>query len=215
MQITNLTFINLDNRKDKLQSIRTQLESTPKHIVIHRTPGVLVDKIKILKYPTKNRELSNPIHHRGTVGCFLAHANAIQSLILKRTRYLNRDRSKFSFIMEDDIVINKSFWSTIDSIKEIPDHIDIIFFDNCHHPKNIGVLHEIPRMDANYAGAFCYAIRNNSLYKVHRLLRSVKFFNHVDVMLYNHKKIRTYSYISNIIKVNFDFGSDRLDGFIT
>lgn len=117
-------FINLADRKDRLEFILGQLEKVT--IKFERVDAVLgkeiFQKSKLfnrLRYKLENRQSLVP----GEVGCAQSHINVWQSIIEHDLDY--------AVVLEDDVYINESLNELITD-KDLISHFDYLKIDDCH-----------------------------------------------------------------------------------
>jgi GR25 family glycosyltransferase involved in LPS biosynthesis len=186
MQISALTYINLDSRTDKLQNVKNQLENCP--FDKFKTPGLTIsnyDTYKLKPYLAKQNESKI----KGHIGCVLAHLHALEGLVK-----LNNDPNDYSMILEDDVCIHPNFWkfvSGLDASQYIKS--DLIFFDtiNKHSPYGIFDSFDNDKSISIYVpaksnrwfdkkenkhrvyfwGTHCYCIKNSFMEYAHNTLK--------------------------------------------
>jgi GR25 family glycosyltransferase involved in LPS biosynthesis len=221
MIIENIFYINLDCRLDKKDFILEQLKNSKAKI--QRISGVIINQDEIqsinfvkhlLKEKTSTKELC------GIVGVNIAHINALKSILSLNTK------ENFSLIIEDDVIIDNSFWFYLDSINPYSD-TDIVLFDilktqQVRNRNKNNFIQSYYRFDdcfhrrGLYAGAFCYAVKNKKIKKIINILenKNLKKLGHYDQTLLGIKNIKKDICLCNMINVNFSFGSDRI-GILT
>jgi len=141
LNISNVTYINLKSNKDRLDNILSILNHCP--YPYFKTDGVAIassfEHLDII-----DPFIIDPFLFRkdekfifGTIGCFLAHKQAIKNLIK-----VVEDAEAYSMILEDDISITDNFWPIFKSLDEQKyEEADILFIDNKikkkGHPKEV------------------------------------------------------------------------------
>jgi len=186
MQISALTYINLDSRKDKLQNVKSQLEHCP--FYTFKTSGVKIsnyDQYKLTPYLATQHESKI----KRQIGCALAHLHALEGLI-----GLNNDPNDYSMIIEDDVSIHPNFWqlvSCLDASQYIKS--DLIFFDTHRKASHYGIFDSfttdksisryMPAKSNNwcnkiedknrvyFVGAHCYCVKNSFMQYAHDTLK--------------------------------------------
>jgi GR25 family glycosyltransferase involved in LPS biosynthesis len=204
MKVSQVTFINLDHRNDRLHNIEKQLFSCP--FPTFKSPGFLIENYADFDKSDYSKEKE----HKGIIGCFFSHKNAIKNLISK-----NLDQEEYSLILEDDVVIYPKFWNILKNIETYVDNADIIFFDTAvkNSPygafeivnSNYPVAYNVDHFNFNindkkilcHYGTHCYAIQNKKLNKIYELLNSVKVYDDIDMFYLSHR---------NLIKFCLDTG---------
>lgn len=218
MNLSVITYINLEIRKDKLDSITNQLLDS--NITTFKTIGEVVEDY--IKYPALEHITKYENTYKGTIGCFLAHKKAIQNLI-NYTSYNNIDRYNYCMIVEDDVLIQKNFWEYIEKINL--SHIknfDILFIHSVFQRKAyIKLLDPNYCIDKNnniwdiytdfpmFCGAYCYIIQVKNLHKIYALLNNVSTYKDVDMYLFSNPTLNNLSLLTSLISVNNKFKSDR------
>ena len=199
MQISALTYINLDSRTDKLQNVKKQLENCP--FYTFKTSGVKIsnyDAYTLTEFMSKQ----NKSTIQGHIGCVFAHLKALQILMA-----LNNDANDYSMIIEDDVCIHPNFWnllSSLDASKYIKS--DLIFFDTHVKTSHYGIFDSftndksisryIPARSniwlnktenknrAYFFGTHCYCIKNSFMQYTHDTLKQSKI-GAIDMMYTN------------------------------
>jgi GR25 family glycosyltransferase involved in LPS biosynthesis len=116
--VDKVYVINLDKDKERLESIRNQLNE--QHIVFERFSAI--DGSKIQK-DSQFTEFCNNFCTNGTKGCALSHRTLYQSMI-------NKDYESIC-IFEDDAILNKDFNEHLQLlVGSIPSDYDIIYLGN-------------------------------------------------------------------------------------
>ncbi len=208
MKIECITYINLDYRKDKLSNIVNQLSQSK--IINFKTSGIICEKYT--SYPTISEIKNNTQRYKGTIGCFLAHLQAINSLI----EYLEKNNSVNSYfmIMEDDLQIDSKFWDFLEKIEPKPE-FDFIFFGsgrNLDPSKCLDFEDKLWPVYDDYpvfCGAFCYAISCQKIKIVKDIINNVKIYQDFDRFIFTNKLLNNVCYQTNLLKVNNSFSSDR------
>jgi len=197
MQISALTYINLDSRTDKLQNVKSQLENCP--FYTFKTSGVKIlnrDEYQLKESTIKNH---NESKIKGHIGCVIAHLHALEGLIK-----LNNDPNHYSMIIEDDVDIHPSFWnllSCLDTSQYIKS--DLIFFDTHIRTSHYGIFdsfanyqsisryvpaklntwfNQLENKHKSYFwGTHCYCIKNSFMEYAHNTLKQSPFGS-IDMM---------------------------------
>lgn len=207
MKIENCTYINLDHRTDKQIHINNQLINCPYNI--HRIPGIICDNF--MDYAVHNYIVFGSQGHKGIIGCWLAHKQSLEYLLKLESN------SEYSLILEDDVVIDRGFWSYIQGLNP-PQNSDLVFFDagrNNHLDKNRCLDHDL-NLYLTYSsypifsGTYCYCVKNSSIPKIVNILNNVKIYKDIDGFYFYHSGIISYNYQSGLIRFNGKLKSDRL-----
>lgn len=110
MNVVDILYINLNFRKDKLFNIEKQLLACS--IPYSRISGVVALDYEI--YKTELYISKNPPTYKGTIGCFLSHVKAINSIS-------GVESSKdYLMIIEDDVNIDSKFWTYLKKLDPDP-----------------------------------------------------------------------------------------------
>jgi GR25 family glycosyltransferase involved in LPS biosynthesis len=208
MKITSCSYINMDHRIDKKVNMLIQLNKCPLYIPIFRFSGLNIDNYT--DYPVHNYIQTGSQMHKGVIGCWFAHKNLIKNFL---DDYNNEG---WTLILEDDVIIDPSFWPYLESLCPIDDS-DMIFFDTCNVlidekfiiDKTLNIYNIYTSFPV-FVGTHCYAIRNSSLNKVYNILDGVTTFKDIDGYYFGNNEIIKYNYQSGLIKINYKFQSDRL-----
>lgn len=211
MKIAHCSFINIDYRTDKYMHMLEQLGSCPLHIPTSKFSGLIINDFK--DYQVHSYINYGSQMHKGIIGCWMSHKNLIKKYI---DRYKEFNNDEWTLILEDDIIINPYFWIYLQSVDPLPD-ADIIFFDSCkieipdQHiiDKNLKIYSIYTSFPA-FIGTHCYAIRNSSLNKVYNILDGVTIIKDIDGYYFDNNEIIKYNYQSELIRINYNFQSDRL-----
>jgi hypothetical protein len=218
MKIVHGTFINLAYRTDKLRHITGQINKLP--IPFLRTEGVVVTTVE--PYRVEDYIEHGSLRHRGIVGCFLAHRNALANL-LELAQCRRFDADDYVLVIEDDVRIDARF---LDHVMRLPDcgFADLVFFDIANlagkNPKEPGVdldrshlvderndLYYVYDSFPAFMGAFCYAVKTKRLRVIVDRLDKTQTYKDVDGFYY--QNFRCYAYITHLISVDGSFYSDR------
>jgi len=210
MQISNITYINMEHRVDKYQHLIESLKYCP--LPIFHTPGVIAhdfEKYPAFDYVTKNRQ-----KYQGVIGCFLAHKNALKNLLSAQN-----NPNEYSMVLEDDIIIDMPFWPFVQELPDIKD-ADIIFFDSGDNRH----LTEFPKYCTDpvcyrrfykswpqFVGTHCYAIRNSNLPKIIDFLENTTKYKDLDGHYFGHRAFTNYCFQTGLTRINHGFRSDRLN----
>jgi hypothetical protein len=202
-----LTYINLDERKDKYEHIENQLSNYQNNKF--RTPGIVCDNF--LDYPIIDEIKNNLLRYKGTIGCFLAHKKALTELMIRS----DSESKNYVMVLEDDVYIDNGFWKNISHFCP-PKNKGIIFFD---------CILKLTRIDYNmqiqenlwpiysdypiFCGAFCYAVSIQNLSFILDILDSITTYCDFDRFIYLHPDLENLCYKTDMLKVNRKFLSDR------
>jgi len=208
MKIASCTYINMDHRLDKRNFINDQLISCPSFIPIYRFIGLNIADYAI--YSVHNYINPGSQMHKGIIGCWMSHKNAIQNLLT------NDIIDVWYLVLEDDIFIDPNFWNHLLNF-EPPDDADMIFFDSSkQQPSSEYIIDTECSLSKIYtswpifAGTHCYTIKSSSLNKVYNILDGVTTFKDIDGYLFDNSNIIKYNYNTELIRINYNFQSDRL-----
>lgn len=207
MILNTITYINLDKRKEKYLHINSHIESSK--VRSFKTSGIICEDY--LSYPIIEQIAKNHKRYKGTIGCFLAHKQAILNLISCVDKTHCND---YCLIIEDDIIIKPIFWDFVKALRIEQEH-DIIFFDSgrkldlskCIDSKQ--KIWEIYEDYPRFCGAFCYAIPNTKLQYVYDVLHNITIYQDVDRFLLANSDVKKLCCQSGFVKVNHKYGSDR------
>jgi len=219
MLISNLTYINLDHRKDKLKHVLAVLSACP--IPYFKTSGVLIENDDEYQVSEFLRSYSpNPNFLKRTLGCFFAHKNAIHNLI----KIDDPNVDQYSMIVEDDVLIDEKFWNTIlNTDHHAYDDADIVFFDTGRTLSNFGryeliinqypICYRLPKgvcASKNgtlyFSGTYCYAIKNSKLKIIKEFLDFQENVGSIDMCLMN--QLNSYHVQTNLVSFNTKLNSD-------
>lgn len=198
----------MDHRIDKNEFIINQLQSCPSNIQISRFSGLNIQNF--FTYNVHNYIMPGSQMHKGIMGCWMSHKNCIKNYI----EQLNN--GEWVLILEDDIFIDSNFWGTI-IIFDPPQDSDMIFFDSIKDSIDAQYIVDsecnVSKIYTSwpfFAGTHCYAIKNSSLNKIYNILDGVTIFKDIDGFLFDNNNIIKYNYDTGLIKINYNFQSDRL-----
>jgi GR25 family glycosyltransferase involved in LPS biosynthesis len=184
-----------------------------------KTKGIIVENLN--DYPIVDSIESYSAKHRGTVGCFLAHKNAIGNLI-KFAKENKLKPNDVVMVVEDDVKIDFSFWEHVKTL-EFPESADVVFFDIIPKPE---FQKHRPQLDSKYLvdkktnlyyvydgyptfyGAYAYAIEMKNLSKIFDCLDKIKIYNDVDQFYYS--QFKCYTFGTNMLWFKMKFNSDRV-----
>jgi len=211
MEVKIATYINLDRRPNKLDLMEGQLGV--QNIPYFRTPGVVCGDF--LSFPVEEEIGHGTDRHMGTVGCFLAHKNALISLG-------ERDLKDEDLVMvfEDDVIIQEGFWGDLDRMK-FPMGADIVFLNATLQHKQkprpddeylvsedeVGKTYRIYCGYPQFLGAFCYVLKFGNISRIVSAMESVKSYGDVDCRFY-YPNFNCFTIVNKNIKVG-NFSSDR------
>ena len=212
MKIINACYINMDHRQDKDNHMINQLASCPNNIKLSRFSGLNITDY--LQYDVHNYINPGSQMHKGIIGCWMSHKSVIKKYI---DSYNNFSNEEWTLILEDDIIIDPSFWAYLEPLKP-PEDADMIFFDSGRNDllkdeyliDSNFKLYKIYSSFPDFVGTHCYAIRNSCLNKLYNILDGVVKYKDIDGYYFFHKNLVTYNYQSGLIKINYKFQSDRL-----
>jgi len=222
MNISQITYINLDFRVDKLNHILMQLKDI--NIPYFKTSGIISDdyeQYKFREYTVKHLSLEgNKKKYKGILGCFLAHKKAVSNLINFAAENLDLESDNYSLILEDDVIIDSDFWNFVFELPDLKD-ADMIFFDSGREKEltNFPMYCSDPvcyknfyKSNPKFIGAHCYAIKNKKLQKILQYLEDVKEYKDPDGYYFDNKQFTVYCFQTGKVKINRKLSSDRLMG---
>lgn len=199
IKINKTYVINLDSRKDRLQSIDKDLKKIK--LEYERFPacnGKQIDMYSndISKYFDKNNKLSP-----GQIGCSLSHIKIWEKAI--------KNNNKYTLVLEDDAIIPSNFNTILkNSIESLPKNWDLLSF-NCSWCTAKKYNNKLYKLKSNIC-TLSYLISTKGIKKIFKLLKNKKFNKPIDVYLnnnfYNNNNcfITQKSYIYNNGKFNSD-----------
>ena len=199
-----ICYINLKRNKLRNEIMTNQL--IDERFLIKRIEGIDGSKINkkdlIYKgYLSKNNNIK-----QGQLGCAMSHINSL--LYAKKSVYY------YSIILEDDVIIPKSFEKDLSNIlNNQPDKWDIIFLGGCNIK---GTLYKkkylIPK---DNSGSFnlcmhAYIVNKDSIDKILKCIYPIKL--PIDNQLRLHyDKLNVFFHYPNIVNQNKDMRSIRRD----
>ena len=204
MDLSQITYINLDTKAKRKSLMEDQLSR--QKIPYFRTPGVVCEDFL-------SREVDESISfgsgkHKGTVGCFLAHRNAVKSLLDGG----GKDED-LVMILEDDVLFGEEFWAFLER-SEFHTRADIMFFNASFQykskpkpPPNEKNLYEITGGYPMFLGAFAYVMKFKMLGAILEQMDSVDKYDDVDCGFY-YKRFSCYTLVTETLRMN-NFKSDR------
>ena len=196
-KINKTYVINLDSRKDRLQSIDKDLKKI--NLEYERFSACDGKKIEIYskdidKYFDKNNKLTP-----GQIGCALSHIKIWEKAI--------KDNNKYTLVLEDDAIIPSNFWKKINNLDIKKFKLLFLQLSNIKCKKKKKNLY-YPIKDKGNWGTTAYIIHNNFAKKI---LKS-KINSPIDVHLSNFYDNDVLLVYPNIIKPNFDSFSNLWGG---
>ena len=217
MQISTVTFINLENRRDRLKSIKRQLKNCP--YSVFRTNAIRPKNLQgyNIRPWHEHKSLSEKI---GMLGCFLSHKQAITQLIS-----LNSNPEYYSLILEDDVKINDKIWSVLPHITPLVNDADVLLFDaqnfyTKYHFNNKCISEDYPKIyepkpkqkPVDFHGTHFVAIQNKKLQKILHKMDPLDCIINIDMWYLYKSKLVTYCVITNLIERSEFMGSDIKNG---
>lgn len=196
MNISAVTYINLDHRQDRLNNMTQQLLNCP--YSYYRIPGVIVgDPTSFPILPKFQNDISS---RKGVLGAFFSHKKAIEHLIS-----LNNNPEQYSIIFEDDIYIHSTFWSLIQKLEHDFEQADVILFDAANRSCPYGtfnkvrscypIIYEIKKEPLCWTydnatrlcfwGSHCTVIQNKKLQPMLDLLNAIDVYMNIDIFYLN------------------------------
>lgn len=213
MQISSITFINLQHRINRLNHILHQLKKC-RHSYF-RTNAIRpknIDGYSLSPYYERmsvNKQI-------GILGCFLSHKKAITQLIS-----LNNNPEYYSLILEDDVKINDKIWLVLPNITPLVNDADVLLFDaqNLHtkyHLNNECISKDYPviykpkekKDPPDFHGTHFVAIQNKKLKKVLYQMDSTNLIIDIDMWYLYRSKLITYCLVTDFVERSTFYGSD-------
>ena len=205
MKISQVLYINLDHRHDRLKSIKEVLLKCPHptHRISAIQPNdqdIRFDKIICQQH----------ISQCGILGCILSHIKCLEYLLSQ-----NLPKNEYYMVLEDDVLIHPSFWALLDTIMLDTD-ADIIFFDSCRKESYYGlhcmvndrypITYKLPRgnscidhkiahqnnVHSCFHGTHCIVYHNEKLANMLQYLQSITTYKSIDIQLFTEKKLNRY-----------------------
>lgn len=208
MKISQVLYINLDHRKDRLVSIQQVLSHCP-----HPTKRIQGIKPSYEDIKAYNIESVEWVSKYGLIGCVLSHKQCVEYLVSQ-----DLPQDEYSLILEDDAQIHKSFWKLLETIS-IGEDADVIFFDsfnktsytglhdlyhntyplsykinsgsNCRCPDHIE-LHGDKAEWSCFYGTHCLAYNNSKLKKMLHWFNKIEIYRNIDTLLILDKELNRY-----------------------
>lgn len=199
MNISTVSYINLDYRQDRFNNMSTQLQHCP--YAYYRISGVIVDDP--LAYPILPRFQKDLKSRKGVLGVFLSHKKAIEKLI-----NLHQNPEDYSIILEDDIYIHPTFWDLIANLEHDFNEADVILFDASNKLCPYGTFNRVRecypiiyKLDKNqnavcytypnvtrlcFWGSHCTVIQNKKLQSMLDLLNNIDIYMNIDIFYLTH-----------------------------
>lgn len=171
-----------------------------------RTSGVVCEDFLSRQIQESPGLTSGSARHKGTVGCFLAHKSALDSLRSRTTG------DCFVMVFEDDIFIHPQFWSLLNDL-DFPANAEMLFFNSAfqYRKKPVPKLRadNIYKIDQGYPvfiGAFSYLVKLSMLDDMIKKMDGVSVYQDVDQFYYSN--FSCYTFCGPFMRV-LGFKSDR------
>jgi hypothetical protein len=204
MEVKHITYINLGFRKVRNAIMEMQLSA--QKIPFSRTPGVVCEDF--VSYKVNPAIEPGSPRHKGTVGCFLAHKEA-----LKKLASLGDPSHEIYLVLEDDVILSPAFWWFL-RVQDYPEEADILFFNAALQypgrpspPKNERNLFKINQGYPMFVGAFAYAIKKSKIDEVLNKMNLMDTYGDVDLDFY-YKEFKCYTIVTKTMSLR-RFESDR------
>jgi len=183
-----------------------EMQLSQQKIRYSRTPGVICDDFH--SYPIVTNIEIGSARHKGTVGCFLAHKNALREIAESEC-----GEEDLALVLEDDVVLTNEFWRFLEE-NEFPTDAEILFFNATMQyagkprpPRNHKDLYRIDRGHPMFAGAFAYAIKKSKAREITEKMESPTTYGDVDCDFY-YPNFRCYTLLTKELSLK-RFVSDR------
>lgn len=203
MEISEITYINLDFRKIRKSFIEKELSQ--QSLPYFRTPGVVCEDFESFEI-VPGIERGSP-RHKGTIGCFLAHKAALVGL-----SEAGADQ-EFCLVLEDDACTTNEFFRVL-AEQEFPEDAEILFFNSTMQypgkpqpPKNEKNLYRIDRGYPMFTGAHTYVLRRGKAREAVEKMEALKTYGDVDCDFY-YPNFKCYTLVTTTLSIR-RFVSDR------
>lgn len=183
----NAFLINLDSRKDRLEHATAELNKI----------NIKFSRFKAVLY---NGKIKKPFFLKSQKGCFESHKSIINNNIGNKYPFL---------IIEDDILITKSFDKFNQYLSIIPNDWDVLFFYNSYKKNDDN---EIKWIKTGTVGTHFYLVNNKSIEKLIKVFKNsedrtdVTFIKSgLNIYSTNHQLV-----LQNISKLKSDLGGYKV-----